>query len=583
MCGLIGGNNPVWQYDAAVASMNHRGPDSEQVQAFDRFILGFSRLAVVDTSHAADQPMVSGDGCVALVFNGEIYGHQLIRESLLRLGYKFKTQSSDTETVLNAYLHWGADFVNHIDGMFAIAIYDQRSEQIHLYRDRAGVKPLYYFREGRNFAFASELKTLETLLAEDSLKIDNTALFDFLNYGYIPAPKSLYHNVFKLPPATHLIFDVRQETVHSEKRFWDLPVCTKSNLKLEDAAEQAVQLIDESVREQIVADVPVGCFLSGGIDSSIIVSHAAEPVPELQTFSVGFDDESHSEIQFAQAVAQEFKTQHQEVTYAAQTTSAQLSQLRQLYHEPFADTSAFPTSLVSRTARQSVTVALSGDGGDELFGGYKWYRRYEKMMNYGATRFPGPKLWLSQLESELPSGTLRQKTARAAALLCTDPLSLYLEVMGSAPLARQQAYAKPLGINADYDPAWHFRQFWRPDLPLLTRLQYLDFHTYLPDDILTKVDRASMAHSLEVRVPFLSRKVIEFAFSLPENIRYHNGQQKGILKYAYRNTLPEPILQRSKKGFSIPSSHLSKAQTNFRETVLRHTAGRFPRELRKAS
>lgn len=583
MCGLIGGNNPAWNYNAAVEAMGHRGPDSHQVQPFNHFTLGFSRLAVVDTSSTADQPMLSNDGRVALAFNGETYGHRILRESLRQIGYEFRTHSSDTETVLNAYLHWGADFVENIDGMFAIAIYDQRTEQIHLYRDRAGVKPLYYFCDGPKFAFASELKTLQTLLANVSLTIDNTALYDFLNYGYIPAPKSLYRNIFKLPPATHLVFDVRQKAIQSQNRYWELPVCINQTIKLEEAADHVTELLEESVHEQIIADVPVGCFLSGGIDSSIVVSHAAKADPQLQTFSVGFEDVTHSETRFAQIVAEQFATRHHEVTYAAQTMNAQLSQLQQLYHEPFADTSAFPTRLVSKTARQSVTVALSGDGGDELFGGYKWYRRFEKMMRYGATRFPGPELLLSRLESGLPAGTLRQKATRAVTLLCTDPLSLYLELMGGPTRFQKQMYARQMSIDPDYDCAWYFRQFWRPELPLLTRLQYLDFHTYLPDDILTKVDRASMAQSLEVRVPFLSRKVIEFAFSLPENVRYCKGQLKGILKHAYRHSLPDSILQRSKKGFSVPPSHLVNDRGNFRETVLQHTIDRFPPEISKAS
>lgn len=583
MCGLIGGNNPAWNYDDAVSTLRHRGPDAHQVRKFDRFTFGFSRLAVVDTSSVADQPMLSGDGRVALVFNGEIYGHRALRTSLQKIGYEFKTRNSDTETVLHAYLQWGTDFVDHIDGMFAIAIYDQRTEQIHLFRDRAGVKPLYYLWDDQNFAFASELKALQTLLPDVSLTVDNTALFDFLNYGYIPAPKSLYRNVFKLPPATHLVFDVRNQAVKSQHKYWKLPLATRPAITLEEAAEQVTTLLDESVREQNVADVPVGCFLSGGIDSSIIVSHAVRENPSLQTFSVGFDDTSHSETAFAETVAKQFSTRHHEVTYPQSTTNNQLAELQQLYHEPFADSSAFPTTFVSKAARESVTVALSGDGGDELFGGYKWYRRYEKMMRYGATRFPGPKRWLSQLESGLPAGALRRKATRAAGLLCADPLALYMEVMGGPPLARKQMYAKQLGIDADYDDAWYFRQFWQPELPLLSRLQYLDFHTYLPDDILTKVDRASMAHSLEVRVPFLSRKVIEFAFSLPESIRYHDGQLKGILKYAYRNTLPQTILQRSKKGFSVPPSHLSKVRTDLRESILRHTTDQYWPKMSKAS
>lgn len=572
MCGLVGGNNPEWHFDDAVSALRHRGPDAQRIQRIGDFTFGFARLAVRDPSQAANQPMMSADGKVCLSFNGEIYDCDTLRTQLQSFGHQFRTLS-DTEAVLNAYRQWGAEFVHHVDGMFAIAIYDQHSEQLHLYRDRAGIKPLYYLSDGRDFAFASELKALETLLADGSLQPDKTAFYDFLTYGYIPAPKSMFRNVFKLPPATQLTFDIRKRRIRSQFRYWNLSPESRPVTDISAVSEELRDLMRQAVQEQLVADVPVGCFLSGGVDSSVVVSHAAEVSDHLQTFSVGFDVAEHSETDFARRIAEQFQTQHHETTFAGQSTENQLLQLRFLYDEPFADTSAFPTFAVSHAARQSVTVALSGDGGDELFGGYKWYLRYKRMLRYGATKFKGPDAWLGRLEMRMPQGSLRRETARAASLLCSDPLSLYVEVMGGPSLARRQSFAEVLEIDADYDDCWHYRQHWRPDLPLLTRLQYLDFHTYLPDDILTKVDRASMASSLEVRVPFLSRRLVEFAFSLPERIRYHGGHLKGLLKYAYQGILPDTILHRPKKGFSTPPSHLSTYDGRLRETILAQNYG----------
>ncbi|MEO2030930.1 MAG: asparagine synthase (glutamine-hydrolyzing) [Planctomycetaceae bacterium] len=567
MCGLIGGNIPNLQYSAAVSVLRHRGPDSQQVLNFGQFTIGFTRLAVVDTSAAADQPMLSDDGRVCLTFNGEIYGHRTIRSELQRRGHQFKTLS-DTEVVLRAWLEWGPDFVDHIDGMFAIAIFDRLDDQVHLYRDRAGIKPLYYLWDGRNFVFASELKAIERLGGDLTLRVDNTALYDFLTYGYIPAPKSLYRNVYKLPPATHMVFDVGEHSILRTRRYWELPTEQRATANIEEVAQELKHHMQQSVSEQLVADVPVGCFLSGGIDSSIVVATADACMNQLQTFSVGFDVAEHSETAFAREVAARFDTDHREITFYETDAEDQLAQLKNLYDEPFADTSAFPVAAVSRCARQSVTVALSGDGGDELFGGYKWYRRYASLLRLGATRVPGSSAWFERAKHRLPTGGWLRKLVGAAAFATADELSLYVSLMGGMTKSRKTAYADLLEIDSDYDDCWYFRQHWRRDLPLLTRLQYLDFHTYLPDDILTKVDRASMAHSLEVRVPFLSRQLIEFAFSLPEGVRYHGNRLKGLLKHAYQQILPSGILSRPKKGFSTPPSHVYSFGGRLRETIL---------------
>lgn len=568
MCGLVGGNNSNWHYDTAVEALSHRGPDSMCVQTSEGLTLGFARLAVQDVSAAGDQPMSGPTHPSArLVFNGEIYGHERLRRQLTRAGQTFRS-NSDTEVVLNAWRHWGPEFVDHIDGMFALAIHDARTQRILLYRDRAGIKPLYYFFDGHNFAFASELKALRALCGDASFQTDETALYDFFTYGYVPTPKSLFRNVSKLPPASCLVFDARRKKIESISRYWELPVGNPSSDTLEEAAARARELLRESVREQLVADVPVGCFLSGGIDSSIVTAEAASAKPDVETFSVGFDDPAHSETQYARQVAEAFDTRHSQSTFRRLPTARQMDVLHALYDEPFADTSAFPTSQVSELARRSVTVALSGDGGDELFGGYRWYHRYARIMRFGATRLAGPSDWLEDLHARQPAGSLRRKIAGAASMACADPIALYARMLGAPAKRERRRWAAELGLPRDYDDFWHFRPHWRPDLPIRTRLQYLDFHTYLPDDILTKVDRASMAHALEVRVPFLKRELVEFAFSLPEKIRFAGGQPKGLLKHAYRQILPADILRRSKKGFSIPPVHLAEHECGIRHTVL---------------
>lgn len=568
MCGLLGGNQPHWNYQGALQRLHHRGPDARRISCHDNLTLGFTRLAVVDTSSDADQPMSSPDGKVVLAFNGEIYGFRKVRRQLQMLGHAFRTQS-DTEVILNGYLEWGENVVDHIDGMFAIAIADFRKQTLLLVRDRAGIKPLYYFHDGQRLAFASELSILPALCHDTRFPHDKTAFYDFLTYGYVPSPKSVYSNVFKVPPASQLSFDLRRNKISNIRTYWNL--CTETiQVSTAEAAKETRTRLSESVAQQLVADVPVGCFLSGGIDSSIVVAHATEHQPGLQTFSVGFDDNGRSEARFAKIVAELFKTQHHELIYNQTVSTDRLEALSDLYTEPFADTSAFPTAAISEYARRNVTVALSGDGGDELFGGYRWYARYRKLARLGAGKLPGTPAFFSRLRDRTSAGSFGFRAANAAVLLAADPLVLYAELMGAVSLTARSRFRKILDIDPDYDDYWSFRRFWRAELPLLTRLQYLDFHTYLPDDILTKVDRASMAHSLEVRVPFLSRNLIEFAFSLPEPVRWKNGKLKGLLKHAYQETLPASILQRPKQGFSIPPTQRSDLNSRLRETILSH-------------
>ena len=570
MCGIVGGTSRDWPYERAVQVLGHRGPDAQQTLHIGRMVLGFSRLSIIDLRELANQPMASEDEMVWLVFNGEIYSFFVVRAKLEQLGRRFRTQS-DTEVVLQAYLQWGDAFVDHLDGMFAMGIYDRRVEKLKLLRDRPGVKPLYYYWNGREFAFASELKGIEILCGDGRLSVDPTAVYDFLTYRYIPTPKTFYRHVYKLPPASRLVYDVTRNLIEKETRYWNLEVDPQTSVTLtnEDACDELRSLMEKSVKEQLVADVPVGCFLSGGIDSSVVVATSAERHHDLKTFSIGFDVAEHTETHFAKQVAQRFQTNHREKTFSLSALGELFPQLKKWYDEPFADTSAFPTYYVSQLARETVAVALTGDGGDELFGGYRWYQRYRKIQRWGIGRVGGWGDPWDRLRQRLVVGSFFRKLISVTALLGADALTCYTKILGGLTKGEKQGYAKLLEIDSDYDDYWFFRRHWRHDLPLLTRLQYLDFHTYLPDDILTKVDRVSMANSLECRVPFLSQGLIEFAFSLPESVRYHNGQLKGLLKQAYRKVLPAAILERGKKGFSMPPQyHHSGREQQWTETIL---------------
>ncbi|MDF1845455.1 MAG: asparagine synthase (glutamine-hydrolyzing) [Rubripirellula sp.] len=580
MCGILGGTKSDWDYDAAVESMRHRGPDSQKVVSLDCITLGFARLSIIDLRAAANQPMQSACGHVWITFNGEVYGFDELRKQLIAAGHKFQT-TSDTEVVLNAYLQWGDDFIDRLDGMFAIALYDNRDRKLRLYRDRAGIKPLYYFWDGKEFAYASELKGLTTLCRDHSFQIDNTAIYDFLTYYYIPEPKSLYRNVFKLPPAHRLVFRVDDRRIEEALPYWrlEVPGSDHQTCSLPDACEQLRALVDNSVAEQLIADVPVGFFLSGGMDSSVLVASASTQHNQVKTYSIGFDTDEKDETEFAREIAIAFNTDHHERTFPREEMTALADRMKSWYDEPFGDRSAFPTFVVSRFAKESVTVALSGDGGDELFGGYRWYSRYKKLRRFGAGRIGSMHGVADRMKRNFPTGSASYRALQRLSWLTTDRVSLYAKLMGAMTTEDKREFAQRLEIDKDYDDYWHFRKYWRDDLPLLTRLQYVDFHTYLPGDILTKVDRVSMAVSLEVRVPFLSRDLIEFAFSLPESVRYQNGELKGLMKAAYTDVLPNRIINRGKQGFSIPRAykrHVSAPEQQTQVTLLNQMYGIFP-------
>lgn len=554
MCGLFGVAGVAnFDKEKALRSLHlleHRGPDQHNSWSSDSVFMGHQRLSILDLSEQGRQPM--SDLGVVITVNGEIYNYISLREELSDK-YSFKSDS-DSEVVLYGYIEWGIEtLLNRIEGMYAISIFDSNLDQVFLARDRVGIKPLYYSMINDGLTWASELKCLKEYYGEDLLEQDQTALYDFLTYLYIPAPKTLYKNVHKLEPA-HYISVCLKSMNYTKVKYWNLQV---KNIPIseEKAKQKLRELITKSVNEQLISDVPVGFFLSGGMDSSAVVASAAELIDNINTYSIGFDDSNHDETHFAEIVANQFKTNHNKKLLDKDTTKKIFHKLKDWYDEPFGDTSAFPTFLVSKFAKADSTVVLTGDGGDEVFGGYKWYRSFVRFRRFSMHKVLNCMLPFSyKLKDKVSSRFFKKLVDRFQLEFMLTDLELYTKLMGGLISEEKSKYARKWGIPEDYDDYWYFRKHYDLDLPVLTRLQYMDFNTYLPDDILTKVDRVSMAVSLECRVPLLSTDIIEFSFSLPENIRYLNGELKGVLKESFRGTLADEIIDREKKGFSIPSA-----------------------------
>lgn len=547
MCGILGGNKKEWNYEAGISALNHRGPDMQRIIREDMFSLAFARLSIIDLSDAAMQPMTSMDGKVTIVYNGEIYGYDRLKKRLEKK-YEF-VSASDTEVILYAYMEYGDRFVEYVDGIYAIAIYDRRNQTIRIFRDRIGVKPLYYYYDGSYFAFASELKAINSLLGEQTLELDYTALYDYLTYAYVPAPKTMYKNVRQLRPAHKIIYHIKGHQLSAQKRYWELPVNGEVGRRRKDKelTGELRELIHQSVKEQMVADVPVGTFLSGGVDSSVITYECLMENPDVESFSIGFTDEQYDESQYYKEFVQKFGNHSNEQIFDKHIFRELYKEAAKWFDEPFADTSAFPTYLVSKLAKEKVTVVLTGDGGDELFGGYGWYGYDYRPGIFG----DGERI--SRFYENLVIRHKHFYFPKAAQLLY-ETLQKFCTGHGYGLKGMKTDAASRWGIPKDYDDYWFVREHDRKDLPIKTRLQYIDLQTYLPE-ILTKVDRASMQVSLEARVPLLSRRVVEFAFSLSQEERCPRGEMKHMLRKAYPE-IPKSILYKQKQGFCMPAQYL---------------------------
>lgn len=539
MCGILGGNVKTWNYDEGIKKISHRGPDGSRINSLSEITLAFTRLAIMDLNDRAMQPMTSEDEKVWIVFNGEIYGFSKLKRELQK-EFSFNT-TSDTEVILNAYLKYGDGFIDKIDGMFAIAIVDFRTKELKLYRDRAGIKPLYYYYNGDKFAFASELKAITTTCTDVDFEIDYTALYDYLFYGYIPTPKTFYKNCFKLPAGVRLIYSLQERKIIKKEKYWTLHVNTSVGRKKskEDIEEAIRHLITKSVKEQMVADVKVGTYLSGGIDSSIVSYECYRNDESIHAFSIGFEDKKFDETMYAREMASKYDIHFLNKTLSSNEIKNLKGLLKRCYDEPYADTSAYPTFLLSQMAKQDVTVVLTGDGGDELFGGYpSCVRLQEVSKGIKVDKICDLLYWKYFGKIDISSTFGEFYKSR-----CT--------VIDN----KMKQLARLWKIDKDYDVLWYLKKYYIPDLPPMSRSKYLDFKTYMTDDVLTKVDRASMAVSLEARIPFLSRELIEYAFSLSQEECFSGGQLKGCLKDAYAEIIPSDILYRKKQGFCVPRGY----------------------------
>jgi asparagine synthase (glutamine-hydrolysing) len=550
MCGIAGwidseGVNPAVM-DRALATLNRRGPDGSGswMSPDRRVILGHRRLAILDPSDRGEEPSVAPDRKSAFIHNGELYNFRDLRQMLESLGEVFVSES-DGEVAHRLLRREGPSALARIEGMFALALWNEGDRTLLLARDRIGIKPLYYASLPGGLAFASEPKALLELPSL-AARLDPDALSDFLSYGYVPFDRSLFAGVRKLPPAHRLTYHAGTGSL-SVERYWSL-----EPLAVRDDAEELRSRLDQAVTSHLVSDVPVGAFLSGGLDSTTVVSRAAPKVEApLPTFTVAYGDGNLDDVRYARIAAEAFRTDHREELLDIGDLSSTLERAAEVYDEPLYDSTALAVLELSRLARSTVKVALTGDGGDEIFGGYGWHEtvmRYEAMRGRLALLEPAFSAAHRGIVRPLSRIPLASRLAGSARLLAAEFPDRYFPVRGFFTGEEQR---RVLG-RAPADAAWLFRKFDRPDLPLVQRLLYLDIHTYLPDNNLMLVDRSTMAVGLEARVPLLDRQLVEYAFSLPAERLVRPGATKIAFREAIRPWLPEAILARSKSGFSPP-------------------------------
>ncbi len=563
MCGVTGYLN--LQSDRVVeqsllAEMNqaqfHRGPDEGGEYIDEHIALGHRRLSIIDLS-SGQQPMASDDGNYVLIFNGEIYNFQTIKSELEALGHHFKTHS-DTEVILHAYIQWGSESVNKLQGMFTYVIWDKSNKSLFIARDRLGIKPLFYACIDNRLFFASELKSI-TLVPELDKKIDPKAIEQYFALGYVAEPQTIYQQVAKLEPGHTLSIKVGDDKPVIEQ-YWDVSYAEERILSESEYEAEMVEQFKTAVDSHMMAEVPLGSFLSGGVDSSAVVAMMSQLSDKpVNTCSIGFDVKEYNEIDYARTVAKKYASNHQEKTLKSDDFSL-VDVLAELYDEPYADSSAMPTYRVCELAREKVTVCLSGDGADELLAGY---RRYGLLMNEEKVRSLLPKSirkpifgFLGKVYPKLDWAPqfLRAKTTFQS--LAMDTAEGYFHGVSLLNNSQRKAlfsaelYEELKGYSALDVFRKHEKNFDGKDP--LALIQYLDIKTYLVGDILTKVDRASMAHSLEVRVPFLDHKFVEWTAKIPKALKIKNGCGKYILKKAMEPYLPHDILYRSKMGFRVP-------------------------------
>ncbi len=571
MCGISGfysKNNKFNKQDLVkmTDAIAHRGPDAHGYFIDESIGLGHRRLSIIDLSDNANQPMHSANDRYVMVYNGEVYNYlEIASELKQKFNINFKT-SSDSEVILEAYAQYGTNFLEKLNGMFALAIYDKQKKELFVCRDRIGIKPLYYFWDGENFAFASELKALAKL-SYIPLEINNNAIYHFLHLGFIPAPQSIYQSIKKLESGTWLKISVKNLESHT---YWSInkQITDKIITSEKEATDELADLIKSSVNYQVRSDVPFGVFLSGGIDSSLIAANAVNLSGiKVNTFSIGFEESKYNESVYAKAIADHLGTNHHEFIVSYKDAIDLIDTTFDAYSEPFADSSSIPTLLVSKLAKQYVTVALSGEGGDELFLGYGAYQWAKRLNN------PFIKTFRKPIESILSKSNGR---FHRHAHYFQYPNK---ELQYSHILSQEQNFFSIVELD-NLLPKNFINQNENKNISLFNNFGYeiehlnrtlksiekqavFDLHFYLPDDLLTKVDRASMHYSLETRVPYLDHRIIEFALNLSSDLKYKDGTTKYLLKEILYQYVPKELFDRPKQGFAIPLERWLKNELRY--------------------
>jgi asparagine synthase (glutamine-hydrolysing) len=553
MCGIVGvvyhdPDRPATNLDAALACMFHRGPDEQGVYADGPLVIGMNRLSIIDLA-GGHQPMADTSERCWIVYNGEIFNYRQLRTELSALGYPFRT-TCDTEVILAGYHHWGEKVLERLNGMFTFALWDRTERRLWIARDRMGIKPVYYTQLGGAFRFASEIKAILTD-PDVPRDISRVGLGNYLTYGHAIAPDTMFDGIYKLLPGHHLTYqDGRIHIV----QYWDVPTGSEPALtSLQDAIQQSRELVEDAVRIHMTADVPVGAFLSGGIDSATVVALMTRMAARIKTFSLGFQDDPRSELSAARVLARHFGTEHYEANITYRELPPLLEKLVFHFDEPFGDASCFPTYLVSRLARQHVKVVLTGDGGDELFGGYVRYRAEQMSPWVQAVPLALRQVALSALMT-MPT---RQHRLRRI-LRITQQADDALRYAGWSEVftpRQQEDLVMPEYRAADHKVYAPFEALFTQAARLdrTNRAMYTDLHLRLPNDYLEKVDKATMAASVEARVPLLDYRLVELAQRIPSEFKVSRRETKVLFRQAMADLLPPEVVKLPKHGFSVPT------------------------------
>jgi asparagine synthase (glutamine-hydrolysing) len=585
MCGIagfteyshsFGGEQTLERMGESIA---HRGPDAHGVYYQKNIGLCHRRLSIIDLSEAGKQPMLSHDGQYIIVFNGEIYNYQALRQKLVDEGYPFFSHS-DTEVILALYARDGKKMLDKINGQFAFAIWDKNNDSLFIARDRIGKKPLYYHQIDNDIVFASELKALLCLeQIPKNIRLDS--VHDFFAYQYIPDPKTIFENIYKLEPGHYLEVDKNGISKH---QYWDISFANQSDATETEIKQELQGWIQQCTTSRMISDVPLGAFLSGGVDSSGIVATMAKNSEQpITTCSIGFDTKQFNETEFAKQVARQYHTDHHEYI-VHENVKDNLKKIVSYFDEPFADPSLVPTYFVSQLARQKVTVAIAGDGGDEVFAGYEKYSidHIENKLRNAIPKLIRKNLFppIESLLSKFDFKLCRKAVTLLNSLQQDAAMGFYLS---NAQITDKDWHYitadKTREALGDYHPSNITTGFYGQcdGSDHLAKILYTDMKTYLPGGILVKVDRTSMANSLEVRAPILDYQLIEFAATIPSALKFNKGEKKYILKEAFKDDLPDDILYRKKMGFSVPLAQwLRKEIKELTESTLFQATGGLP-------